>query len=235
MTHRSSCSGHHTGCMSTARKIVGSGVVLLAIYGVWVRPRLMRWGATEDEVSGPYPGAEVVPGGRRAATMAVTIDVPPEGVWPWLVQLGGDRAGWYSWDRVDNAGLPSAQTIHPEWQALAVGDTVKYRKGGETVDAWDVATLEPNRFLGLHGISDLRGTTLDPAKPLPSAYIEGLWGFELRALPRDRTRLVIGGYEAYHPVWMAGVLSFAFPALVWVMQARMLVVLKRNAEATVGG
>jgi proline iminopeptidase len=219
--------------MGTVRKIVGPGAVLLAVYAIWVRPQLKHWGATKDEVNGPYPGAELVPGGKRGATMAVTIDAPPERVWPWLVQLGGDRAGWYSWDRLDNSGRPSAREIHPEWQGLAVGDTVKYWKGDEAVDAWVVAALEPNRFLGLHGISDLRGGALDPTKPLPSAYSEGLWGFQLKELPGDRTRLVIGGYEVFRPAWLGGIVSFAFPALVWVMQARMLAVLKRNAEATV--
>jgi hypothetical protein len=65
-------------------------------------------------------------------------------------------------------------------------------------------------------------------------YTEGLWGFQLKELPGDRARLVIGGYEAFHPAWVGGIVSFAFPALVWVMQAKMLAVLKRNAEATVG-
>jgi proline iminopeptidase len=68
---------------------------------------------------------------------------------------------------------------------------------------------------------------------LPSAYTEGLWGFQLNELPGDRTRLVIGGYETFHPAWLGAIASFAFPALVWVMQAKMLAVLKRNAEATV--
>ena len=222
-----------TRCMRTARKIVGSGALLVTVYGVWVRPHLKHWGATKDEVTGPYPGAELVPGGKRGATMAVTINAPSERVWPWLVQLGGDRAGWYSWDRLDNSGRPSAQEIHPEWQSLAVGDTVKYSKGDEAVDAWVVAALEPNRFLGLHGISDLRGSPLDPTKPLPSVYTEGLWGFQLKELPDNRTRLVIGGYEAFHPVWLGAIASLAFPAIVWVMQAKMLAVLKRNAEATV--
>ena len=58
--------------------------------------------------------------------MAVTIDAPPDQVWPWLVQLGGDRGGWYSWDRLDNGGRPSAHEVHPEWQDLALGDYVKY-------------------------------------------------------------------------------------------------------------
>ena len=68
--------------------------------------------------AGPYPGAELVPGGTRAATAAVTIDAPPDEVWPWLVQMGWDRGGWCSWDRLDNAGRFSAREVHPEWQDL---------------------------------------------------------------------------------------------------------------------
>jgi hypothetical protein len=63
------------------------------------------------------------------------------------------------------------------------------------VDAWEVAALELNRFLGLHGLSDLRGRTLDPKQPRSSAYTEGLWGFLLSELPGARTRLVIGACE----------------------------------------
>lgn len=214
--------------MTRGRKTVGAACAVLA-YGVCVRPRLMRWGASDDEVSGPYPGADVVPEGRRGPTMAVTINAPPDQVWPWLVQMGGDRAGWYSWDRLDNGGRPSAREVHPEWQDLAVGDYVKYWRGSQgAVDAWQVAVLEPNRFLGFHGLTDLRLNTLDPSQPRPDAYTEGLWGFWLNELPGGRTRLVIGGYETFRPRWLGGLLSF-FP-VVWVMQARMMSVLKRNVE-----
>ena len=216
--------------MALRRWTVAAGVTA-AVYAGWVRPRLLHWGATPQEVAGPYPGAEVVPDGRRGATMAVTIDASPDQVWPWLVQLGGDRAGWYSWDRLDNAGRPSAREVHPEWQDLAVGDTVKYltRRHGP-VDAWEVAALEPNRFLGLHGLSDPRGAPLDPRQPRPSTYTEGLWGFRLDERPDGRTRLVIGGYEAFHPWWLGFAAHWLFPPMVWVMQARMLAVLKRNVE-----
>jgi hypothetical protein len=163
--------------------------------------------------------------------MAVTIDAPPDRVWPWLVQLGGDRGGWYSWDRLDNAGRPSARTIHPEWQVLEIGDAVTYRtRRRGSVVAWTVAVLEPGRFLGLHGLSDLRGRRLDPQQPRPGAYTEGLWGFLLNPLPDGRTRLVIGGYEGFRPRWLASLSSFFGVAVVWIMQARMLVVLRRNAE-----
>jgi len=202
------------------------------VYAAWVRPRLMRWGATDEEVAEPYPGAELVPDGQRAATMAVTIDAPPDQVWPWLVQMGWDRGGWYSWDRLDNAGRPSARDVHPEWQDLALGDYIKaWQPGTGPRDAWEVAALEPNRFLGLRGLTDLHGRNLDPTQPRPSAYLEGLWGFLLNELPGERTRLVIGGYQALRPRWLERfVIYWIYIPVVWVMQARTLSVLKQNIE-----
>jgi hypothetical protein len=217
--------------MTIGRKTARVAGMTAIAYVVWVRPRLMRWGASDEEVAGPYPGAELVPEGKRAATMAVTIEAPPEQVWPWLVQLGWDRGGWYSWDRLDNAGRPSAKEVHPEWQDLALGDYVKAWSPGGPMDAWAVAALEPNRFLGLRGLTDLRGRNLDPTQPRPSAYMEGLWGFQLTELPGGRARLVIGGYQAIRPRWIERFVSYwLYPPVVWVMQARMLTVLKHNIE-----
>ena len=85
---------------------------------------MLRWGATDDEVDRPYPGADLVPGGKRTATMAATIEAPPAQVWPWLVQMGANRAGWYSWDWLDNLGNRSADRIHPEWQEISLRDRV---------------------------------------------------------------------------------------------------------------
>ncbi|HUC36224.1 MAG TPA: hypothetical protein VMR97_03790 [Acidimicrobiales bacterium] len=163
--------------------------------------------------------------------MAVTIEAPPHQVWPWLVQMGGDRGGWYSWDRLDNGGRPSAQEVHPEWQDLAPGDYVKYWRRSGSVDAWEVAALEPNRFLGLRGLTDLRGRNLDPKQPRPLSYVEGLWGFQLNELPGGRTRLVIGGYQAIRPQWLERFVNYwLYIPVTWIMQARMLAVLKRNIE-----
>jgi hypothetical protein len=89
--------------------------------------------------------------------VAVGIDAPGDQVWPWLVQMGGNRGGWYSWDRVDNGGRPSATEVHPQWQDLSVGDYVKHWTRTGLVHAWEVAALGPNRFLGLRGLRDLRG------------------------------------------------------------------------------
>jgi len=213
--------------------MVAAGMTAVeVVYAAWVRPRLLRWGASDGEAAGPYPGAGLVPGGKRAATMAVTVDAPPDQVWPWLIQMGWDRGGWYSWDRLDNAGRPSAREVHPEWQDLALGDYLKFWAPGRgPTDAYAVAALEPNRFLGLRGLSDLRGRSLDPEQPRSPAYMEGLWGFLLDELPGGRTRLVISGYQALRPRWLGRfVFYWLYIPVTWPMQARMLAVLKRNIE-----
>ncbi|WP_231974697.1 hypothetical protein [Mycobacterium sp. E1747] len=164
--------------------------------------------------------------------MAVTIEAPPDQVWPWLVQLGGDRAGWYSWDHLDNAGVSSAHEVHPEWQDRVVGDRLRFRTpGSRIVDSFEIAILEPNRLLGLYWLSDLLGHVLDPKQPRPRAYTEGLWCFWLNELEGGRTRLVIGGYQATRPRWLERVYNFwIYVPVVWTMQARMMTVLKRNVE-----
>jgi proline iminopeptidase len=148
--------------MRLIRRVLSVFAVAGAVYALFARPRLVRWGASEDELTSDYPGADIVPGGVRAATMAITIDAPPREVWQWLVQMGFDRAGWYSWDRLDNGGQPSATTLHPEWQELTLGDCLTAWSPRGPVDAWHVAALEPQRFLGLRGMSDLRGRCSTP-------------------------------------------------------------------------
>jgi len=100
--------------MAIGRKLAGLAGLTAAVYALVLRPRMNRWGATDEEAEDTYPGGEFIPDGVRSSTMAVTIEAPPASVWPWLVQMGYDRAGWYSWDRLDNGGRPSAREVHPE-------------------------------------------------------------------------------------------------------------------------
>ncbi|MFF2516543.1 hypothetical protein [Streptomyces sp. NPDC058086] len=154
-------------------------------------------GATDEVLRMTYPGAEIVPDGKHGATMAVTIDAPVAQVWPWLVQMGRDRVGWYSWDRLDNAGRPSADRIHPECQGIALGIHLASTPSGST--CFEVAALEPQRFLGLRASLDLRGRSFAPATDRPRYYSESLWGFLLSEPAPDRTRLVVSGYAAARP------------------------------------
>ena len=82
------------------------------------------WGATRDEIARPMPGDDAVADPMMNATRAVSIDAAPGEVFPWLRQMGFKRAGWYSYDWVDNLGKESARALHPEWQTLQTGDKV---------------------------------------------------------------------------------------------------------------
>ena len=204
---------------------------LLGAYAFAVRPRLMRWGATDNEVTGPYPGAHIIPGGTRGGTMAVTIDAPPSAVWPWLAQMGVDRAIWYTWDYWRPWGLRSADRIHPEWQHIAVGYRMLASPKGSAW--WEVAALEPERFLGLRMTVDLLGRRFDPTKPWPRFYSDSLWAFLLKELPGNRTRLVMSGYWAFRPKWLQGTVGFLFlEPSTWIMQTRQFAGIKRRAERT---
>lgn len=208
---------------------LAAAAALIGAYAAVVRPRLLRSGATTEEVEGPYPGSELVPGSRRTSTMATTIDAPPRQVWPWLVQMGHDRAGWYSWDRLDNFGSRSAQHIHPEWQHISVNDRLLSTPDGS--HWFEVAALEPERFLALRATVGRRGRQFPSSGVRPSAYSDSAWCFLLKELPGDRTRLIVSVYSSARP-WLGNALaSFLFwePAH-WIMQRRQFTNLERRAE-----
>ncbi|MGH2984475.1 MAG: hypothetical protein ACRDK5_09525 [Solirubrobacterales bacterium] len=215
--------------MATTRKLAAV-LGLAGGYAFILRPRLLRWGASREEVQRDYPGADIVPGGKRSGTMAVTIGAPPSRVWPWLVQMGYGRAGWYSWDRLDNWGRSSAGRIHPEWQEISVGDHLPSMP--EEKAWWEVAALEPERFLGLRASFDLSGRPFDPRGERPRFFTDSLWGFQLGELPDGRTRLVVSGYWSLRPQWLQPVASLVFlEPSHWIMQTRQFANLKRLASA----
>jgi hypothetical protein len=133
-------------------KVPGAAAAVLAIAGgsflgyvLVVRPWTKRWGATDAEVAMELPGDALVARADYLATRAITIHASPSDVWPWLVQIGSGRGGWYSYDRLDNGGAPSANKILPEFQHLEVDDLVPMIPGGE-VGVW-VKEIEPGKRL----------------------------------------------------------------------------------------
>jgi hypothetical protein len=132
---------HRTARIAVWVAVAGTG--LLAAYARLVRPWALRWGATTEEAARPLPGDEVVAKADYLATRAITIHAPPQDVWPWLVQIGSGRAGWYTYDRLDNAGVPSATEIIPELQQLQVGDLIPMVAGKDI--GVRVKELEPDR------------------------------------------------------------------------------------------
>jgi len=85
---------------------------------------LSSWGATGSEVAAPMTGDEHISDPHFSATRSIDVAAPPDRVFPWLRQMGFRRAGWYSYDWVDNFGKESARHILDEWQNVATGDKI---------------------------------------------------------------------------------------------------------------
>ncbi|MCC6612444.1 MAG: hypothetical protein IT320_03140 [Anaerolineae bacterium] len=114
------------------RKLPFLTLLLFIIYLRFVRPWQLRWGATDDEIARAMPGDDVVKGPTFDATRALTIQARPEHIYPWIVQMGvSPRAGWYSYDLLDNLGQPSAEVIRPELQQPHVGDVIPMSPDGK--------------------------------------------------------------------------------------------------------
>jgi len=141
---------------------------------------------TKDELRRPLPGDALVSNAVATVMHAATIRAPLECVWPWLVQMGAGRAGWYSYDWVDNGGKPSASEIIPELQYIAPGDVMPSLPGAQ--DSFIVAAVEPRRDLVL---------------TVPAANGGNLvsWEFFLEPQPSG-TRLLVRGRVG--PKWPAG-------------------------------
>ena len=121
------------------------GAIAFGLYMRFIRPWQLRWGATDEEVARAMPGDEVVKDPTFNATRAVTIQARPEEIWPWLVQIGCTRAGMYSYDWLDNAGIHSAERILPEFQHIAVGDFIPMTTDGKQ-GMW-VKAFEQNQWI----------------------------------------------------------------------------------------
>ncbi len=186
--------------------LVALGVLFQLVYRPWQR----NWGATPAEVDRRMPGDQLVATPPFVATRAVTIRGRPEEIWPWIVQIGYSRAGFYSYDRLDHDGIPSADRILPQFQNLAVGDEVPL---SNVADA-RVLELEPERFLVLAVGRDLdrRGAFT--------------WAWGLYTIDEERTRLVtrlrwrVGG---------AFSLALLEAGEIWMMR-KCLLGIKRRVE-----
>ncbi|MDB5076930.1 MAG: hypothetical protein JWO42_3109 [Chloroflexi bacterium] len=187
-------------------------IAVLAAYLRLIRPWQLRWGATDDEVARPLPGDDHVPQPTFNATRAVTITARPEAIWPWLIQIGVGRAGWYSYDWLDNLGRRSAARIVPAFQHLAVGDLIPISPNGKA-GQW-VKAFEPNRWM-LWG--DEAG--------------DSTWYWGLEPLDEQQTRLITRVRMHYR--WASPLLLFN-PLVEFtdiVMMRKCLLGIKWRAEA----
>jgi len=175
-----------------------------------VRPHLHRWGATEAEVHGTLPGDDIIVQPALNVTFATTIDAPIDAVWPWIVQLGQGRGGWYSYDWLENVlglNIHTAERILHEFQHLAPGDVVP--TGAIDIP---VIAVEPPRLLLLGGAAF---STL---------------AFVLQPLDEQRTRLLFRNRAALGWTPSGIFWRLVLDPGIFIMSRKMLLVIKERAE-----
>lgn len=204
--------------MRNHKLMIGAGLSALAAgavatYAYGIRPWHQRWGATDEELDQPLIGDELVAQPKLKATHAITINAPAADIWPWLVQMGQHRGGFYSYTWLENlvgCHMSNADEIVPEWQDLKVGDKVWLHPKAPPVE---VAAIEPERAIVL--------------KP---------WGaFVLQPIDDKTTRLIIRSQGDYEPDLRNPILNFLLWRVVYepahfIMERKMLLGIKERAE-----
>jgi len=190
-------------------------VTLAVLYWFPMRRWMSRWGATPSDLARVMAGDSLLDEPTYLGTLAVGVDAPPEDVWPWLVQIGYQRGGLYSYDSLDRLfgylDRPSATRILPEYQHLAVGDKIPLGRG----PSWPVAVIEPGRALVL----DMRHM----------GGFDWVWQFGLYAVDGKRTRLVSRSSVRTQSVW-ARLFTYVIEPAGFLMTRRMLLGIKQRAE-----
>jgi len=197
--------------VSAGLAIAGAGALAAYVWGV--RPWHLRWGATDEEVGKRLAGDELVPVAKLKANHAITINAAAADVWPWLVQMGQTRGGFYSYTWLENlvgCHMRNADKIIPEWQELKVGDSVWLHPKAPPLQ---VADIEPGRAIVLKG-----------------------WGaFILEPIDEKTTRLIVRSQGNYDPDLKNVVLNFllwrvVFEPAHFIMERKMLLGIKERAE-----
>lgn len=189
------------------------------------------YGATRSERHRPLPGDELCTQPQAVTTHAITINAPPERIWPWLMQMGWGRGQWYTARWVDRLLFPDngpcAEHLVAEWQDLNVGDRV-LDGAPDKHTAFVVAELEQNRHLVLHSREHLPPQW----ETRYGASINWSWQFVLDELPGDRTRFMFRSRLRLEPRWVeAFYLAVIVPA-DFIMSRQMLHGVKERAERT---
>ncbi|MCU4716892.1 hypothetical protein [Halapricum hydrolyticum] len=190
------------------------------MYHFLLRPWHRRWGASGDEVNRHLPGDEIVPEPSDETTRAVTVEAPSEEVWPWIVQLGQGRGGFYSYTWLENlfgADIHNVDRIVPELQELQEGDSIRMVREDywlqSSVTSMTVERIDSGRTLILQG------------------HDGGIWTFHLDPIDDDTTRFLVRGRkpETRSAVGYAlRYLTYELPH--FIMERGMMLGIKSRAE-----
>ncbi len=187
-------------------------MLLITVYWMGIHPWMTNWGSTAAERQMVLPGGDLRPERTGQSTLAITINAPSDVVWQWLVQIGQDRAGFYSYTWLENligADIHNANEIHPEWQHLAVGD------------AWRLVPPDYLWGLGKEAVSPVL-----ISEPGHALVLQMFGAHVIVPIDEHTSRLIVRGQSG--PTSL--VTTMVMDPVVFTMEQRMLLGLKARAE-----
>jgi hypothetical protein len=189
--------------MKAIKILAGLLVVIAAVWAAYrfiLRPWHLTWGATPTEIRAGLSGDEYIPNPATAVrTRAITIHATPAQIWPWLVQLGAGKGGYYSYTPIEgliNCPMVNADRIHPEWQELQPGDLVRMCPTEFGPPPFHVVAIQPERALILG-----QPPLTDADRATGHAWMS-TWAFILDPVDASTTRLIVRSRDAVHAGWM---------------------------------
>jgi hypothetical protein len=215
--------------------IAGACIAILAIlYHTVIRPWHLRWGTIDDEATRPLPGDDFAPETNAPATHAISINASAEVIWPWLVQMGQGRGGFYSYTWLENlvgCQMKNANEIVSEWQRLEVGDPISLHPKAPRLK---VIVLDEHRALVLGGRPE-EASDNETERKRWEKYSQSVfsWAFVLNERSEDHTRLIVRAKGHVGVGWKASLMNYLTgePAH-FIMERKMLLGIKRRVEQT---
>ncbi len=197
-------------------------IVAGLVYHLGVRNWCLRWGTTPAEAHATLPGDELFPVYTGEATHAITIHASPERVWPWLMQIGQDRSGFYSYTFLENSigtDMPKVERLVPDWKPRSEGETVwfatpkRFNGQGRMI----AATVQPQRSFVM--VSPKDWENLRTGKPAT----EALWSFTIEPMGDGQTRLIARVRNGTPPTLASRAMGRLFwEPMHFVMEQKML-------------
>jgi hypothetical protein len=210
--------------------IAGALGILLDLATPFLRPLRSHWGLTTAEAARAFSGDEFVPQPAWSWTHAIEIEAPAEQVWPWVAQIGQNKAGFYSYQWLENlvgCRIRNADAIHPEWGVLRTGQPFSLHPNAPPLR---VVRLEPGRCFVVSDLFDPATGRTPPEQP--DRWVHVSWLFLVEPIGPERCRFVSRYRAAYgRSLWMRLLYgAWTIESIGFVMDRRMLIGVKQRAE-----
>jgi hypothetical protein len=215
--------------------ITGIAIMAFSLVTPFLNPRRRRWGMKTDEVQRNYPRDELVPDPKGEYMHGITIHALASEVWPWLVQMGQGRGGFYSYELLENfvgCKMHNADRIIPELQNLEIGDSIPMHP--TMGSPYRVRAIDPGRSLVLLIREDMQtGKAFEPDDGLPEKYQNMCWLFFLDEQKDGTTRLISRSRNDWNESFGNKIFYGIFGPLTVEMDRKMLKGIKKRVEAEI--